>query len=193
MAIGATRVYVKPEGEFSLESYLDALKKGKSFVSNGPQILFSVDDKEVGDVIKPNKKNAKWELTVHSPVAYDTVEIFINGNVVWSKESKKGTSETYTGTIKIPDGGWITARVSGTKSEWPMMDSFIFAESSPLWFSQIGSTMPNSKISAANRLLKILDTSKESLKQGYGENQIPNLENHFSKAREKLVRIISGG
>lgn len=192
MAIGSTRVYVKPEGEFSLESYLDALKKGNSFVSNGPQILFSVDDQEAGDVIKSNKKNAKWQLTVHSPVAYDTVEIFINGKVVQSIKSKKGTSETYTGTIKIPDGGWVTARVSGTKSEWPMMDSFIFAESSPLWFNEIGSTMPNSKMDAAKKLLKILDTSQKRLKQGYGDTKIPNLENHFSKAREKLVGIING-
>ncbi len=193
MAIGATRVYVKPVGELSLKSYLDALKKGKSFVSNAPQILFSVDNKEVGDVIESNKKNAKWKLIVHSPVNYDMVEIFVNGAVVWSKESKKGTSETYTGTIKIPEGGWVTARVSGTKSEWPMMDSFIFAESSPIWFKNIGSTMPNTKISAANKLLKILDTSEKLLKQGYGDNQIPNLEGHFSKAKEKLVGIISDG
>lgn len=193
MAIGATRMYVKPDGEFSLESYLDALQKGKSFVSNAPQILFSVDDKEVGDIIKSTKKRAKWTLTVHSPVNYDTVEIFVNGTVVWSTTSKKGTSETYSGTIKIPEGGWVTARVSGTKSEWPMMDSFIFAESSPLWFNAIGSTMPNSKISGANKLLKILDTSEKLLKQGYGNNKIPNLEGHFSKAREKLVEIISTG
>ena len=193
MAIGATRVYVKPEGEFSLESYLDALKKGKSFVSNAPQILFSVDDKEVGEVIKSNKKKAKWKLTVHSPVPYDQVEIFVNGKVVWSKESKSGTSETYTGTIKIPEGGWVTARVSGTKSAWPMMDSFIFAESSPIWVKEIGSTMSSNKISAAEKLLKILKVSEQSLNKGYGENKIPNLEAHFSKAREKLVVIINEG
>ncbi|MGB5171821.1 MAG: CehA/McbA family metallohydrolase [Eudoraea sp.] len=191
MAIGATRVYVKPEGEFSLESYLDALKKGKSFVSNAPQILFSIDDKEVGDVIKSNKQKAKWKLTVHSPVNYEQVEIFVNGKVVWSKKSKSGTSETYTGTIKIPEGGWVTARVSGTKSEWPMMDSFIFAESSPIWIKEIGSTMPGNKVSAAEKLLEILKVSEQRLNKGYGENKIPDLEAHFSKAKEKLVLIVS--
>ena len=191
MAIGATRVYVKPDGEFSQESYLDALKKGKSFVSNAPQILFSVNDKEVGEIIKSNTKNAEWTLTVHSPVGYDKVEIFVNGEVVSSKKSKKGTSETYTGTINIPKGGWVTARVSGTKSEWPMMDSFIFAESSPIWFNEIGSTMPNSKVDAANKLLKILEFSEKSMKQGYGDHKIPNLLNHFFKAREKLQNIVA--
>jgi TolB protein len=41
--------------------------------------------------------------------------------------------------------------------------------------------------------LKTLDVSEKRLKQGYGENQIPILENHFSKAREKLVGIIGEG
>jgi len=192
MAIGAARVYVKPEGKLTLENYLKALKKGKSFVSNGPQILFSVEDYEVGDVIKSEKKKANWKLIVHSPVPYEKVEIFVNGVVVDTKKRKNGDSETYRGSIKIPKGGWVTARVSGSNSEWPMMDSYAFAESSPIWFDEIGSTMPNAKIDAANKLLKILEVSEKRMKQGYGENQTPNLSEHFSKAKKKLVRIIGG-
>ena len=189
MAIGATRVYVKPEGKLTVGNYLEALKKGKSFVSNGPQILFSMEDYEVGDFIKTKKKKAGWKLKVHSTISYEKVEIFVNGDVVWTKKGKKGNSETYSGSIEIPEGGWVTARVSGSKSEWPMMDSYIFAESSPIWFDEIGSTMPKAKIDAANKLLKILAVSEKRMKQGYGENQTPNLSDHFSKAREKLVRI----
>lgn len=192
MAIGATRMYAKPEGKLTVDSYLEALKKGRSFMSNGPQILFTVNDHEVGDVIKTKKNKAIWKLVVHSPVAYEKVEIFINGVAVTTKKSKNGLSETYSGSIKIPKGGWITARVSGIKSEWPMMDSYVFAESSPLWFNQVGSTMPNTKINAANRLLKMLDNSEERLKQGYGDNKIPNLLEHFSKARSRLINIVKG-
>jgi TolB protein len=192
MAIGATRVYVKPEGKLTVENYIEALRKGRSFVSNGPQILFSVEGYEVSDVIKSKNKKAKWKLEVHSPISYEKVEIFVNGNVVSTKKSKNGNSETYSGSIEIPKGGWVTARVSGSKSEWPMMDSYIFAESSPIWFDKIGSTMPNTKIDAANKLLKILEVSEKRTKQGYGEKQTPNLNDHFSKARKKLVRIVDG-
>ena len=191
MAIGATRVYVKPEGEFSLETYLNAIKKGKSFVSNGPQIIFSVDGKEVGDIINSNKKKLKWELNVYSPVDYDLVEVFVNGDVVWSNKSKKGNSEIYTGSIEVPKGGWVTARVSGAKSEWPMMDSFIFAETSPIWFNEKGSTVATSKITAAEKLLKILEVSEQRLSLGYGDSEIPKLKAHFAKAKEKLLGIIS--
>lgn len=192
MAIGATRVYVKPEGKLTVGSYLKALKTGKSFVSNGPQLLFTVENKEVGEVITSNKRKANWEMTVHSPVSYEKVEIFVNGKVVWTGKSRGGNSETYSGSIKVPKGGWVTARVTGEQSEWPMMDSYIFAESSPIWFGEIGSTLPEVKIAAASKVIKALDVSEKLLKAGYGENPIPILTEHFSKAREKLTGIASG-
>ncbi|PWL39651.1 hypothetical protein DKG77_02125 [Flagellimonas aquimarina] len=190
MAIGATRVYVKPNGKFTADSYLKALKDGRSFVSNGPQLVFKVNGKEVGDVINPEQKKVKWSLNIYSPVTYEKVEIFVNGKAVWTKESKGGNNETYRGSIKIPEGGWVTARVSGGKSEWPMMDSYPFAESAPIWFGEVGSTDTTSKTNAATKLLKALKVSEDRMKQGYGENPIPNLLGHFEKARQKLMRII---
>jgi len=194
MSIGATRVYVKPIGQLTTKSYLEALKSGRSFASNGPQLLFSVDGKEVGKVINSKSKKTSWTLTVHSPVAYEKVELFVNGKVVWSQNSEDGIeNKTYTGTIDIPKGGWVTARVSGGKSEWPMMDSYPFAETSPFWFGQVGSTNTSAKVEAATKLLKALEVSEQQLKAGYGENPIPNLLGHFGKAREKLEAMIKEG
>lgn len=161
-------------------------------MSNGPQILFTVEGHEVGEVLKTKNNKANWKLIVHSPVSYEKIEIFVNGIAVTTKKSKNGTSETYSGSIEIPKGGWVTARASGSKSEWPMMDSYAFAESSPIWLNEVGSTMPTSKINAANKLLKILETSEKRLKQGYGKTEIPILLEQFSKARVKLVNIMAG-
>jgi TolB protein len=194
MSIGATRVYVKPIGALTTKSYLEALKSGRSFASNGPQLLFSVDGKEVGEVITTKSKKTSWTLTVHSPVVYEKVELFVNGKVVWSQKSANGMgSKTYTGTIDIPKGGWVTARVSGGKSDWPMMDSYPFAETSPFWFGATGSTTTSAKGESATKLLKALEVSEQRLKAGYGENPIPNLLGHFGKAREKLEAIIKEG
>jgi TolB protein len=192
MAIGATRVYVKPIGALTTASYLEALKSGRSFASNGPQLLFSVDGKEVGEVINTKSKKTSWTLTVHSPVAYEKVELFVNGKVVWSQTSANGMgSKTYAGTIDIPKGGWVTARVSCGKSEWPMMDSYPFAETSPFWFGQVGSTSKTEKIEAAKKLLIALNLSEQRLRAGYGDNPIPNLLEQFSKARIKLESMIN--
>ena len=190
MAVGATRVYVKPEGALTEQSFLDALKKGRSFVSNGPQLLFSINDNEVGGVVTSKKSKAGWLLNVYSPVPYEKVEIFVNGKVVWTKKSKGSHSETYKGSIEIPEGGWATARVSGGKSDWPMMDSYPFAESSPIWFYEIGSTSANSKIEAARKLLEAFKVSDKIVKTNYLNKEIPDVTAHFSKAQEKLLNII---
>jgi len=153
-----------------------------------------VDGKEVGDVLNLEGKKASWTLNVYSPVSYEKVELFVNGEVVWTKKSKNSIGEqTYKGSIKIPAGGWVTARVSGGKTEWPMMGSYPFAESSPIWFGEIGSTTPSTKIESANKLLKALNVSEERLRKGYGQIPIPHLLGHFSKAREKLVIMVQEG
>ena len=191
MAIGAARVYVKPTGPLTSESYLEALKLGRSFVTNGPQMEFMVQGKGAGDVVLTTDKKTNWTLNVHSPISYEKVEIFLNGEVIWSKRSNDMPgSKTYKGSIQIPVGGWVTARVSGGNTEWPMMDSYPFAETGPIWFGEVGSSSTGAKIAAAKKLLEALIVSEKRLKAGYGENPIPNLINHFKKAKEKLVAMI---
>lgn len=191
MAIGATRVYVKPEGPLTEQSFLQSLIKGKSFVSNGPQLVFNVNGKEVGEVVATKKKKVNWTLNTYSPVPYDKVEIFINGEVVWSAKSKVGNTLSYKGSVKVPEGGWVTARVTGSRSEWPVMDSYIYSESSPIWFREIGSTTPTAKAGAAKKLLEILKSSENLTKQAYGDNPAPKITAHFDKAKKKLLTIIA--
>ncbi len=191
MATGAARVYVKPEGAFTVESYLQALKKGTSFVSTGPLLEFQVEGNEAGGIITRQNGKAKWKLTTHSVVPYETIEVIVNGKVVWSKKGKsKSGSHQYQGSVKIPEGGWITARVYGGSNQWPFLDSYPFAESGAIWFQEIGSTEKSAKVQSAGELLQILGVSTERLVSGYREAPIPKLRGHFEKARKKLAGII---
>jgi TolB protein len=191
MAIGATRVYVKPKGPLTVSSYLEAIKSGKSFATNGPLLQFSVGDKDIGEVIQTKRNRVAWNLTVHSPVPYDKIEIFVNGKVVATQTSnQKMGSENFKGHVKIPAGGWITARVSGGATTWPVLDSYPFAESSPIWYHYRGSTDTYAAQQSAVELLKVLEVSTSRLKLGYGNNTIPKLSAHFERAKEKLERII---
>ncbi len=191
MAIGATRVYVKPEENFSTESYLQALKQGKSFVSNGPLLEFTVDDKEPGGSIQTEAQQASWKLQVHSALPIDSVQIFVNGSAVETLEGmQEPGSKMYEGSVDIPQGGWITARALGENSGWPAMDSYLYAETSPVWFGEVGSVDTAAAREAARELLMVLNESEQRLKEGYGDAEIPNLLGHFQKAREKLKMII---
>ncbi|WP_298536079.1 CehA/McbA family metallohydrolase [uncultured Algibacter sp.] len=190
MAIGATRVYVKPEKNLTMDNYLEALKNGRSFVSNGPLVEFEVEDKISGGVISTKNKKAKWTLNVHSATPYNKVELFINGEVVWTKKGNtKPGSKSYKGTIVVPDGGWVTARVSGGSIDWPLMDSYPFAECAPIWFNEVGSIDITVAKQSAEKLLMLLEVSKDRLEKGYGESAIPKLKAHFEKAKQKLLKI----
>ncbi|MFT5500940.1 MAG: TolB protein [Woeseiaceae bacterium] len=190
MAIGATRVYVNPDGRLSSDSYLRALKAGKSFVSNGPMLEFEVDGKGPGEAIETNSDTVNWTANVHSAMPFDSVEIYVNGTVVETFEgSSEAGSKSYQGSLQVPDGGWVTARVLGENPGWPALDSYLYAESSPVWFTEIGSTDPSAARQSAQNLLMVLDIAEKNLRAGYGNAPIPNLLEHFEKARTRLQAL----
>ena len=192
MPVGSTRVFVKTEGPLNEESYLAALKQSRSFVTTGPMLEFEVAGAGPGQAIKQTSKSQKWSLSVHSAQPYERVEIIMNGQVVWEKMAKqKSGSQKFKGSVEVPVGGWVTARVYGGESAWPFTDSYPFAETSPVWFGSIGSTDPEVAKMAAEKLLRLLETSKETLNQGYGENPIPNLLEHFQTAEKRLLEIVN--
>lgn len=191
MTIGATRVYVKPDEDLTASSYLRALKAGRSFVSNGPLLEFEVGGMEPGQAIESNDGILQWTLDVHSALPYESVQIFVNGTAVQTLAgSLRSGSASYTGSVEVPVGGWITARVLGPNSGWPAMDSYLFAESSPIWFGSVGTTDPAALRHSAGQLLMVLEVSEQEMKEGYGDSPIPNLLEHFALARKQLQFLL---
>jgi TolB protein len=56
MAVGTTRVYVNVPGELTMDRYLDGLRAGRSFVTNGPLIRFTVASAGPGDVLHADRR-----------------------------------------------------------------------------------------------------------------------------------------
>ncbi len=187
MAVGATRVYVRPDGNLDAVSYHAALKEGRSFVTNGPLLEFAAGGMLPGQVVDTAGGRVEWNLDVHSALPYDSVQIFVNGVAVQTLEgSPEPGSKRFSGSVDVPAGGWMTARVLGANTGWPAMDSYLFAETSPVWFGSVGSTDPVAARESAARLLMVLDASEQELREGYGEAPIPNLLGHFAEARARL-------
>lgn len=190
MAIGATRVYAKVDGELTSESFLQAVREGRSFTSNGPMIEFEVEGRGPGEAVDTSNDAVSWTATVHSPLPYERLDIIVNGQVVKTLDGTGAPgSNSYQGSLPVLTGGWVTARVIGVNSGWPALDSYLYAETSPVWFGNVGSTDPDAARESAQTLLMLLDEAEENLKAGYGNAPIPNLLEHFSKARQRLEAI----
>jgi TolB protein len=187
MALGTTRVYVNVPGTLSMEQYLDGLRAGRSFVTNGPLLQFRVAGVGPGGAVPPSSGDTAWELTVATPLPFERVEVLVNGSVAWSGDGlKQAGSATYRGTLKAPAAGWIAARVHGGTTEWPAMDSYPFAHTAPAWFGSVGSTDPLAAARAAKDLLAALDVAEARIKQSYAGTETPLLLGRIAAARQKL-------
>lgn len=190
MPLGSTRIYAKPEGAMNLQNFLAAVKKGRSFVTNGPLLKFSVNGKEAGEAVAAmNNQPIEWKIEAFSPIAVEKVEIIINGKVAWSGTGFTG-KQIYTGKINAANGGWIAARIYGGTVQPPFADSYPFAHSAPIWFNKIGSFDDESAKTSAQDLLKWLDIAERRLNLGYEGAKVENLRKRFADARRILEEKI---
>lgn len=190
MAIGTTRVYVQPDRPGDAGSYFAALKASRSVVSTGPMLDFHVGGSGPGQAFARGNGTATWQLDVHTAMPVDSVQIVVNGTVVQTLPPLTAPgSRHYSGSVSLPAGGWVAARVSGpTTTGWPGMSVYAWAHTSPVWINRIGSTEPVVQVAAARDLLRALDVADQAVDIGYGESEHPLLRAHSAAAR----RILDG-
>ena len=190
MAIGSTRVYAHPDGPLSMASFLDAVRKGHSFVSTGPMIQIDVGGAGPGGTIAADTREVAWTLDLWSATPVETAEVLVNGKVMWSGKALAAAGKRrFKGHIRLPAGGWVAARVYGGASAWPVQDSYPFAHSAPVWIGKVGSTEPEAKRAAAADLLRWMDVAIPRLNSGYPDGAAPLLKAHFERAREQLKEL----
>ncbi len=187
MNVGATRVYVRPEGPLNMSSYLDALRSGRSFVTSGPLLDFRVEQARPGDVVAVGSGKADWTLDVYSALPFQELEILVNDRPAWSANGLSQAGQaSFEGTLRLPSGGWVAARAQGGETVWPAMDSYPFAHTAPIWIGSRGSTEPQASRQAARDLLKALQRAQARLEQAYADVSIPRLKKRFKEAQQRL-------
>jgi TolB protein len=190
-AVGTGRAYIRPVNTDGVENPLIAgAKAGRSFLTTGPALIFSLDNgAKPGDISQSGKQG--YAVTLTSAVDIDTLEIVVNGQVVQRLSGvKKGETASYTGEVTLPVGGWVAARAYANEQRadsWPSMHARPFAHSSPIWIGKIGSTEANARRAAAADLLRGIDAAQNQVKQAYGDRPMPRLYQRFEDARKALA------
>jgi len=135
------RVYACTGTDFSYDTWLAALKKGQTFITNGPALLLSVDGYGPGAFLPCTSKRAlevKVEWRSFHPI--EVVEIVRDGFVIARKEFATGSREgSFVQTVLPETDGWIAARCSGNARD--SFDQAIFAHTSPVYV-QTGALSP---------------------------------------------------
>jgi len=150
--VGLNRVFVEvPEGPMNVDPWLENLKKGHTFATNGPLLGFTLDQKQVGENVqlKAQSKAVPYKVWLHSIVPIDHLEIVCNGQV--AKEfplNGEKTSADFSGTITLTSQGWCVLRAWSEKAEYPVLDLYPYATTSPIYLYSPG-TKPEAKEDAA--------------------------------------------
>lgn len=156
--VGLCRVYVKGEGNPDHSTFLKKVARGQSFVTNGPLIGFTIDEKNAGDTIPIATKGQtlSYSAFLRSNVQVDHFEVIYNGEVVAKHEL---TGEMMTadvkGTIKVNGSGWLLVRAWNNEGHPDLPDLYPFASTNPVY---IQSRVKNPKQKeAASYFLKWVD------------------------------------
>jgi len=145
--VGMDRVYARvPGGPLNMELWFEALKKGRTFATNGPLIEFTLGAQQVGDELKLDRAQDAVPFTakLRSIVPVDHLELVCNGRVVQSflLDAPKDSSDA-KGAIPVKESGWCVLRASSDRAEYPVLDSYVYATTSPIYVT-VGAKPPRS-------------------------------------------------
>ncbi len=139
--VGLNRVYAAlPLGTFSSAAWLQALRAGRTFATNGPLLDFTLGGRPIGETLAiGGPAPTAFTARMHSLVPVDHVQVVCNGKVV--RELEPGRSRTeldLKGTVHLQDSGWCVLRAFTEHAAYPVLDNFVYATTSPVYVTVAG-------------------------------------------------------
>jgi TolB protein len=183
---GSDRVYVHVDGPFTYRGWIDNLKAGRTFVTNGPMFQFLVNDRGAGDTIplRPGD-SVRVRATAASQYPLDRLEVVVNGRVAATvKAEEGGRTIAIDRTIPIAESGWIGVRVNGPPHPDHPGPS-LFAHTSPVYLDVPGK--PVSARADAQYFLEWIDRLAGAVQE---RNRIPNRRKPHVQAQLDAARAV---
>ncbi len=139
--VGTNRVYVRVgDGPLSMPEWLGALKAGRSVATDGPLLDFTLAGLPIGsELTLPTARAVAFTAHLYSIVPLDHLELVCNGNVVRVLKLKGARmTADLSGTVRLRQSGWCLLRASSDKGEYPVLDKYVYATTSPVYVTVAG-------------------------------------------------------
>ncbi len=153
---GGDRVYVKLDGPLSYDRWIEGLRAGRSFVTNGPMLQLEVAGHEIGDTAQlGGLGNVRVKARVDAQFPIDRLEVISNGTVVATADPDvSGLAAEFDGEIPMTTSGWIAIRASGPNHR-DLPTGSQYAHTSPVYVTVAGA--PYDATADAEYFLKWID------------------------------------
>ncbi len=146
--VGSNRLYARHSGQANYTGWLEGLKAGNGFITNGPMLTFEVDGHMSGAVVEfTGSRRVKARATARSILPFRRLEIVVNGEVKAMNEAadRNGPDGLYTveveTALELNESSWVAARVAehpAGRSRILPRGLTVFAHANPVHFLQNG-------------------------------------------------------
>lgn len=144
--VGSNRHYVYLEGEATYDNWIKGLRSGQGFISNGPMLIFDVEDHRSGEaIIFEGEKTVKVRVEAKSLLPFGRLEIVVNSKVVaWEilpdyNIERDLYSLDLEADVALSESAWIAGRVTSQNTPGMLPRGLtVFAHSNPVYFLQNG-------------------------------------------------------
>jgi len=183
------RVFVQVPGDFTYESWISGLRAGRTFVSNGPLIEFTVNGQGPGSTLQVNEP-LKVRASALSRVPFERLEIVHDGEVIAQQTAVSQRHASIEQEVLVERGGWIAARVSGNTKTYAGFR--VYAHSSPVYLRVAGT--PFRRASAAGAFIDEIEDSKRFIRKSYkfaSQADLALALGRFDAGRDSFIRLAS--
>ncbi|MBM3802203.1 MAG: hypothetical protein FJW26_07805 [Acidimicrobiia bacterium] len=135
---GGERVYVYTGEEFNYARWIEGLRAGHTFVTEGPLLAFELDGHMPGERLHLKSAPARLRVKARSWswLPLQRLEIIANGKVVAQVEQTKGVNDlNLSQEVTLPQSAWVAARV------WGPRHRLVMNEPSPALAGSLKSTL----------------------------------------------------
>ncbi len=145
--VGLNRVYAEvpspKDMPINIKEWLAAVKAGRTFATNGPLLRFSLGGQPIGgDVKLTQKQDVHFQADLTSIVPLDHLQIICNGKLAQElKLDAARTTAHVEGSIPISTSGWCVLRAFSDQAEYPILDIYPYATTSPIYVTIEGAPL----------------------------------------------------
>lgn len=193
---GRERFYTRVRGGFTVDKWIEAVRAGRTFVTNGPMLSFRINGQQMGETIQLDEPG-KVDITAR--VLFDPkrdlvseLEIIENGVVVRTcPAGHPGTSQIRCLVQHdVRQSGWLAIRASGWKRGEPKGRESL-AHSAPIYIS-IANLPPLARKEESRRMARAWTVLLDDLEEALSDENIERLADRQATGRVDLETIRQG-
>ena len=187
--VGLYRTYARiPDGEeFNYHNWCRSVSRGRTFLSGGPIVHFSVDGQQIGDTVSiSGPGTVEVEAWAESIFPINVLQIVQDGKVVAQAEARDGARRLELNEkLQIDRHTWLAARCGGPDYmgnfyHIDAMQRGMFAHTSPIYVAVGGDWWMFSK-ETARYMLTLIEGSIAYIRETSTQHSHPHVTHHHGQ------------